>query len=180
MDEDSAYRELRRADDLPRYPRLPARPVPRCGSPELGFPEREYVGGLGPPRGKSHRSLCPLADTTDDHTLLWLLNHIRVGIPELIVQVRHHRHTRAYAFFVTATYERRVPCPWPLAEPATWLPALPSANHAIQLPCVCPKGFQVHHPQLQDGGPGPPCEPTSSALFTAYSEGPTSWVCARQ
>ncbi|KAM7140176.1 anoctamin-8 isoform 5-T5 [Molossus nigricans] len=45
------------------------------------------------------------ADTTDDHTLLWLLNHIRVGIPELIVQVRHHRHTRAYAFFVTATYE---------------------------------------------------------------------------
>lgn len=55
-------------------------------------------------------SLCSLADTTDDHTLLWLLNHIRVGIPELIVQVRHHRHTRAYAFFVTATYERRVPC----------------------------------------------------------------------
>lgn len=50
--------------------------------------------------------LCPSADTTDDHTLLWLLNHIRVGIPELIVQVRHHRRTRAYAFFVTATYER--------------------------------------------------------------------------
>ncbi|NWJ00958.1 ANO8 protein, partial [Crypturellus undulatus] len=47
---------------------------------------------------------CP-ADSTDDHTLLWLLNHIRLGIPELIVQVRHHKHTRAYAFFVTATYE---------------------------------------------------------------------------
>lgn len=45
-------------------------------------------------------------DTTDDHTLLWLLNHIRLGIPELIVQVRHHKHTRVYAFFVTATYER--------------------------------------------------------------------------
>ncbi|NXG64201.1 ANO8 protein, partial [Hemiprocne comata] len=48
-------------------------------------------------------------DTTDDHTLLWLLNHIRLGIPELIVQVRHHKHTRVYAFFVTATYERRGP-----------------------------------------------------------------------
>ncbi|XP_042527234.1 anoctamin-8 isoform X2 [Dipodomys spectabilis] len=49
--------------------------------------------------------LMTFPDSTDDHTLLWLLNHIRVGIPELIVQVRHHRHTRAYAFFVTATYE---------------------------------------------------------------------------
>ncbi|XP_009637793.2 anoctamin-8 [Egretta garzetta] len=46
-----------------------------------------------------------LGDTTDDHTLLWLLNHLRLGIPELIVQVRHHKHTRVYAFFVTATYE---------------------------------------------------------------------------
>ncbi|KAG8594946.1 hypothetical protein GDO81_001373 [Engystomops pustulosus] len=44
-------------------------------------------------------------DTTDDHTLLWLLNHVRLGIPELIMQIRHHRHTRIYAFFVTATYE---------------------------------------------------------------------------
>ncbi|KAG8126811.1 hypothetical protein E2320_021940, partial [Naja naja] len=43
--------------------------------------------------------------TTDDHTLLWLLNHIRLGIPELIIQIRHHKHTRVYAFFVTATYE---------------------------------------------------------------------------
>ncbi|ELW67182.1 Anoctamin-8 [Tupaia chinensis] len=50
--------------------------------------------------------LMTFPDTTDDHTLLWLLNHIRVGIPELIVQVRHHRHTRAYAFFVTATLLR--------------------------------------------------------------------------
>ncbi|XP_049644344.1 anoctamin-8 [Suncus etruscus] len=49
--------------------------------------------------------LMTFPDTTDDHTLLWLLNHIRVGIPELIVQVRHHRRTRAYAFFVTATYD---------------------------------------------------------------------------
>ncbi|XP_026526762.1 anoctamin-8 isoform X3 [Notechis scutatus] len=49
--------------------------------------------------------LMTLADTTDDHTLLWLLNHIRLGIPELIIQIRHHKHTRVYAFFVTATYE---------------------------------------------------------------------------
>lgn len=57
------------------------------------------LGGVDPPD-----RCCP--DTTDDHTLLWLLNHIRLGIPELIVQVRHHKHTRVYAFFVTATYER--------------------------------------------------------------------------
>ncbi|KAF4107720.1 anoctamin-8 isoform X2 [Onychostoma macrolepis] len=49
--------------------------------------------------------LMTFPDTTDDHTLLWLLNHIRLGIPELIIQIRHHKHTRMYAFFVTATYE---------------------------------------------------------------------------
>ncbi|XP_049574628.1 anoctamin-8 isoform X1 [Syngnathus scovelli] len=49
--------------------------------------------------------LMTFADTTDDHTLLWLLNHIRLGIPELIIQIRHHKRTRVYAFFVTATYE---------------------------------------------------------------------------
>ncbi|XP_051929919.1 anoctamin-8 [Hippocampus zosterae] len=49
--------------------------------------------------------LMTFADSTDDHTLLWLLNHIRLGIPELIIQIRHHKQTRVYAFFVTATYE---------------------------------------------------------------------------
>uniref|UniRef100_A0A3B3TVH2 Anoctamin n=1 Tax=Poecilia latipinna TaxID=48699 RepID=A0A3B3TVH2_9TELE len=49
--------------------------------------------------------LMTFADTIDDHTLLWLLNHIRLGIPELIIQIRHHKHTRVYAFFITATYE---------------------------------------------------------------------------
>ncbi|KAM4574047.1 anoctamin-8 isoform 2-T2 [Fundulus diaphanus] len=49
--------------------------------------------------------LMTFADATDDHTLLWLLNHIRLGIPELIIQIRHHKHTRVYAFFITATYE---------------------------------------------------------------------------
>ncbi|XP_059494560.1 anoctamin-8 isoform X2 [Stegostoma tigrinum] len=49
--------------------------------------------------------LMTFQDTTDDHTLLWLLNHIRLGIPELIIQIRHHKHTSVYAFFVTATYQ---------------------------------------------------------------------------
>ncbi|XP_067824654.1 anoctamin-8 isoform X2 [Heptranchias perlo] len=49
--------------------------------------------------------LMTFPDSTDDHTLLWLLNHIRLGIPELIIQIRHHKHTSVYAFFVTATYE---------------------------------------------------------------------------
>ncbi|KAJ8408303.1 hypothetical protein AAFF_G00257170 [Aldrovandia affinis] len=49
--------------------------------------------------------LMTFTDNTDDHTLLWLLNHIRLGIPELIIQIRHHKQTRVYAFFVTATYE---------------------------------------------------------------------------
>uniref|UniRef100_A0A8C5BQQ8 Anoctamin n=1 Tax=Gadus morhua TaxID=8049 RepID=A0A8C5BQQ8_GADMO len=49
--------------------------------------------------------LMTFADSTDDHTLLWLLNHIRLGIPELIIQIRHHKQTSVYAFFVTATYE---------------------------------------------------------------------------
>ncbi|XP_041060976.1 anoctamin-8 isoform X2 [Carcharodon carcharias] len=49
--------------------------------------------------------LMTFPDTTDDHTLLWLLNHIRLGIPELIIQIRHHKHTNVYAFFVTATYQ---------------------------------------------------------------------------
>ncbi|XP_035888420.1 anoctamin-8 isoform X2 [Phyllostomus discolor] len=74
-------------------------------SAQMGIPRVGVCKGTRTLPGESHQSLHPLADTTDDHTLLWLLNHIRVGIPELIVQVRHHRHTRAYAFFVTATYE---------------------------------------------------------------------------
>ncbi|XP_038633593.1 anoctamin-8 isoform X2 [Scyliorhinus canicula] len=49
--------------------------------------------------------LMTFPDKTDDHTLLWLLNHIRLGIPELIIQIRHHKHTNVYAFFVTATYQ---------------------------------------------------------------------------
>lgn len=96
--------------------------------------------------GESHQSLHPLADTTDDHTLLWLLNHIRVGIPELIVQVRHHRHTRAYAFFVTATYERQVPVPGlsltlPPSSPPFQAPATRSSHSVFDS-----GDQQVHHP----------------------------------
>ncbi|XP_054593224.2 anoctamin-8 isoform X2 [Nothobranchius furzeri] len=43
--------------------------------------------------------------TTDDHTLLWLLNQIRVGIPQVSIQVRQHQHSQAYAFFITTTFE---------------------------------------------------------------------------
>lgn len=90
--------------------------------------------------------LMTFPDTTDDHTLLWLLNHIRVGIPELIVQVRHHRHTRAYAFFVTATYERRVPVPGLsltllLSSPPFQAPTARSSH-----PAFVPDVHQVHHP----------------------------------
>ena len=111
--------------------------ISSLNSPELGSPVTP---------GKSHWSLCPLADTTDDHTLLWLLNHIRVGIPELIVQVRHHRHTRAYAFFVTATYERRVPVPGLsltllLSSPPFQAPTARSSH-----PAFVPDVHQVHHP----------------------------------
>ncbi|MEQ2239745.1 Anoctamin-8 [Ilyodon furcidens] len=49
--------------------------------------------------------LMTFPDTIDDHTLLWLLNQIRVGIPQVNIQVRQHKHTRAHAFFITTTFE---------------------------------------------------------------------------
>ncbi|KAL2097617.1 hypothetical protein ACEWY4_006824 [Coilia grayii] len=44
-------------------------------------------------------------DNIDDHTLLWLLNQIRLGIPQVIVHIRHHKHIRGFAFFITTTFE---------------------------------------------------------------------------
>ncbi|XP_035490825.2 anoctamin-8 isoform X1 [Scophthalmus maximus] len=44
-------------------------------------------------------------DTIDDQTLLWLLNQIRVGIPQVSIQIRQHKHTKAHAFFITTTFE---------------------------------------------------------------------------
>ncbi|KAF3858481.1 hypothetical protein F7725_011682, partial [Dissostichus mawsoni] len=49
--------------------------------------------------------LMTFPDTIDDHTLLWLLNQIRLGIPQVSIQVRQHKHTQANAFFITTTFE---------------------------------------------------------------------------
>ncbi|KAM9845090.1 anoctamin-8 [Aulostomus maculatus] len=49
--------------------------------------------------------LMTFPDAIDDHTLLWLLNQIRVGIPQVSIQVRQHKHTQAHAFFITTTFE---------------------------------------------------------------------------
>ncbi|XP_075954809.1 anoctamin-8-like [Anarhichas minor] len=49
--------------------------------------------------------LMTFPDSMDDHTLLWLLNQIRVGIPQVSIQVRQHKHTQAHAFFITTTFE---------------------------------------------------------------------------
>ncbi|XP_051553238.1 anoctamin-8 [Myxocyprinus asiaticus] len=46
---------------------------------------------------------CP--DITDDHTLLWLLNQIRLEIPQIRIQIRQHKYTHTYAFFITSTFE---------------------------------------------------------------------------
>uniref|UniRef100_A0A3B3UHR5 Anoctamin n=1 Tax=Poecilia latipinna TaxID=48699 RepID=A0A3B3UHR5_9TELE len=49
--------------------------------------------------------LMTFPDTIDDHTLLWLLNQIRVGIPQVSIQVRQHKHTQTHAFFIAITFE---------------------------------------------------------------------------
>uniref|UniRef100_A0A673FRQ1 Anoctamin n=1 Tax=Sinocyclocheilus rhinocerous TaxID=307959 RepID=A0A673FRQ1_9TELE len=49
--------------------------------------------------------LMTFPDTTDDHTLLWLLNQIRLGIPQIRIQFRQHKYTHTYAFFITSTFE---------------------------------------------------------------------------
>lgn len=45
-------------------------------------------------------------DTTDDHTLLWLLNQIRLGIPQIRIQIQQHKYTHTYAFFIASTFEK--------------------------------------------------------------------------
>ncbi|XP_043988926.1 anoctamin-8 isoform X1 [Gambusia affinis] len=49
--------------------------------------------------------LMTFPDTIDDPSLLWLLNQIRVGIPQVSIQVRQHKHTLTHAFFITTTFE---------------------------------------------------------------------------
>ncbi|XP_041848097.1 uncharacterized protein LOC121644300 [Melanotaenia boesemani] len=51
--------------------------------------------------------LMTFPDTIDDHTLLWLLNQIRVGIPQVSIQIRQHKHTQAHAFFITTTFKKK-------------------------------------------------------------------------
>jgi anoctamin-8 len=41
---------------------------------------------------------------TEDRILLWLLTRIRARVPELIVNVRYHRNTQVYGFYMTASY----------------------------------------------------------------------------
>uniref|UniRef100_A0A8C6SX29 Anoctamin n=1 Tax=Neogobius melanostomus TaxID=47308 RepID=A0A8C6SX29_9GOBI len=49
--------------------------------------------------------LMTFPDSIDDHTLLWLLNQIRVGVPQVNIQIRQHKHTQAHAFFITTSFE---------------------------------------------------------------------------
>ncbi|XP_059915599.1 anoctamin-8-like isoform X1 [Gadus macrocephalus] len=49
--------------------------------------------------------LMTFPDSVDDHTLLWLLNQIRVGIPQINIQIRQHKHTQEHAFFITTSFE---------------------------------------------------------------------------
>ncbi|KAM6948768.1 anoctamin-8-like [Aplochiton taeniatus] len=49
--------------------------------------------------------LMTFPDAIDDHTMLWLLNQIRVGIPQVSIQIRQHKHTMCYAFFITTAFE---------------------------------------------------------------------------
>ncbi|CAB1325932.1 unnamed protein product, partial [Coregonus sp. 'balchen'] len=49
--------------------------------------------------------LMTFPDTIDDNTLLWLLNHIRLGIPQVTIQIRQHQHTQGYTFYITSTFE---------------------------------------------------------------------------
>ncbi|XP_045062176.1 anoctamin-8-like isoform X3 [Coregonus clupeaformis] len=49
--------------------------------------------------------LMTFPDTIDDNTLLWLLNHIRLGIPQVTIQIRQHQHTQGYTFCITSTFE---------------------------------------------------------------------------
>ncbi|XP_051990180.1 anoctamin-8-like [Xyrauchen texanus] len=49
--------------------------------------------------------LMTFPESTDDHTLLWLLNQIRLGIPQIRVQIRQHKYTHNSAFFITSAFE---------------------------------------------------------------------------
>uniref|UniRef100_UPI00358FADBA anoctamin-8-like isoform X2 n=1 Tax=Myxine glutinosa TaxID=7769 RepID=UPI00358FADBA len=48
--------------------------------------------------------LISLKGSTEDHVLLWLLNKLRVGVPEIIAQFRQHGGTYSYGLYLTALH----------------------------------------------------------------------------
>ncbi|GIY12725.1 anoctamin-8 [Caerostris darwini] len=43
--------------------------------------------------------------STIEETLVWFLTQLKTNVPELIVEVRHHRHTNVYGFYLTTSFE---------------------------------------------------------------------------
>ncbi|XP_054714021.1 anoctamin-8-like [Uloborus diversus] len=43
--------------------------------------------------------------STTEETLVWLLTQLKTNVPELLVEVRHHRHTNVYGFYLTTSFE---------------------------------------------------------------------------
>ncbi|KAG8186689.1 hypothetical protein JTE90_014763 [Oedothorax gibbosus] len=43
--------------------------------------------------------------STTEETLIWFLTQLKTNVPELIVEVRHHRHTNVYGFYLTTSFE---------------------------------------------------------------------------
>ncbi|CAL1266921.1 unnamed protein product [Larinioides sclopetarius] len=43
--------------------------------------------------------------STTEETLVWFLTQLKTNVPELLVEVRHHRHTNVYGFYLTTSYE---------------------------------------------------------------------------
>ncbi|GFR21582.1 anoctamin-8 [Trichonephila clavata] len=43
--------------------------------------------------------------STVEETLVWFLTQLKTNVPELMVEVRHHRHTNVYGFYLTTSYE---------------------------------------------------------------------------
>lgn len=44
--------------------------------------------------------------STTEETLIWFLTQLKTNVPELIVEVRHHRHTNVYGFYLTTSFEK--------------------------------------------------------------------------
>ncbi|GFW67908.1 anoctamin-8 [Trichonephila clavipes] len=44
--------------------------------------------------------------STVEETLVWFLTQLKTNVPELMVEVRHHRHTNVYGFYLTTSNEK--------------------------------------------------------------------------